>query len=1322
MTQHSDLDSIVLNEFPHFLATRFKLMLDTTSFQLKVSHALSFFEVGLRTFTLGILSQYLYRDLALINDPVVNNTALTLMQGGKKKPALGDWNRLFFSLLTAYESHRERFFMPQLYDFYWNTTKDSDQKRPGVRKAFDKLVELRNIKSHAEPSRERGWEPLWSEIEEYLYEVIETLSFISDYDLIYIVEKQGQEYLYEVHSGLTIKYERSTFTGLTTIEGKWCYLAKKSNELLPIHPLILQWAEGENPGETESELVLFESYNATPPEITYWSVDGRRSILDKDVLSTFVRLVLQNLKPLNQYEEVSRLNLENVEKISHELTKKRMGDSWQKYNPSTYLQREKARDQFDDFLQSNSTCLVLLGNSGVGKTNFVLSLIDEFSASSSVHIFSFNGARLSPLGQPLEVLATEFNLIVRLRNRPPFKGGDIMTALADIKDISNCRIVIIIDSINENSEARSMLQGINDFVETYSSYPWLKLVIVSRPEAWRIIRQGLSLATQHFFRLPGEQQLGIELSGFDYGLRLQLFEYNELPLVYEKFRRAYNLETEYEDIPTHVKMMLRDPLALYLIAETYENGKIPEDVRITRLISEYIDSLKVSDPQKPARLDRMDIAFLQDEIVPRLFAPPSYPTILDPSSIVDERTKDDRPLYEMIYNDFLVGGKPVNSSYRNLADCSILTEQPSDMDNPIGFKYERFYEYFGGMYLYKSARESGDPNSYYLSYNNILKNKPYLWGALKNCISAELIAGNKELFVSLAKKVDLSDHLFRMVFVNALVEYGEINREDAVIVIEALIQPCNGPANSLFETLRRIIKRKSLDAAPLTVCQSIGIESAGRLGIEDVLIKAATDSSAQVRQTASLQIFYLWRDNADTGFRLMQEVSKHAIVTWGLPDFGTIDTLINLSIAFLTHNHLDQDIQRNVLAMARFVLRELLMLNQDRSSTSIKRLQRNLFNRIRAPLLSEVINWGVRILSEWSSSQPANIKTLSHLYTLSENEKDMGRKLLPYFSAEKEGLNNFADLIVRIEDTSDLLLSYYWGVPVFARHSTNYSDALAILRYLVDFSLSQDSPRPWIDNYVWSAFQIALRQPTPDPELFDLAERCVIAQQDDPYGFVKRHMEFFDVPFGGVGPAWSIGGYLILLQLYQRGDINDRIRMWVSRAIHEADAVYLSSYISELNFVFEFHFQNTPYHRVALEGLKLLSEVEDPQIQTQIAQFLSRVRRYYPDDVESLLFQEVFSKEINQMVWASSGSERLNDLFGIGAMGIFYDLFIDGPDLLQDELSWLANEALDSTNLKDFLGVLIGEILNLVAGQAVFDVPSDAPSKTFSQFGEAQYT
>jgi hypothetical protein len=118
---------------------------------------------------------------------------------------------------------------------------------------------------------------------------------------------------------------------------------------------------------------------------------------------------------------------------------------------------------------------------------------------------------------------------------------------------------VIFDAINENPDGRALLRKIDQLVGA-EHYPWLKVVVTSRPEAWRTIKHGQRLAEERYFYRPGGDDYWVELEEF--ALKLEPFEREELEGAFEKYRRVFPTCRPYADLKPTIRKERATPLVL----------------------------------------------------------------------------------------------------------------------------------------------------------------------------------------------------------------------------------------------------------------------------------------------------------------------------------------------------------------------------------------------------------------------------------------------------------------------------------------------------------------------------------------------------------------------------------------------------------------------------------------------------------------------------------------------------------------------------------------------------------------------------------------
>lgn len=1322
------LKNVILYQFPFPVAVRYRRMLETETFESKATNAVRVYEAGLRSLTLGLLGQFLQQDLGSAANARLKDLTWRLVEHPQSP---GVWTDVFIGALETLRGQRHRFFMRELYDFFWGSPKESIERQEEVRAALKRIVNLAGRVTGAPPKEPSGWEELYQQLDTALHQILSQFVFVAGYDLLYIASAKQGVYIYDVYKGEQVTRAAKALETSQSLKQGWCYLKRSGrDELLEVHPLILYWDVEAGDTEQSPEVVVYHWYEEQKARL--WYLHSARDEVpteNDEIVNVFDRVYYAKLKALRPKHVTSELEWVDLGYLAERIEgREQMQAARSKYNPDLYLQREEIRDIYGEFLQSDKTGLILVGPSGVGKTNFVFSIIDESQKTgSSVHTLVYKGIdhRLNfeqvrgdhfsddtsfaevLAGRFEDVLAQDFNTYLLLQ-QGLLDGPAVLRVLDELLSKHGGQVVIIVDALNENREGSLLLRGINRFVEKHP-YPWLKLLITSRPESWSEIRKGIPLSTVKYFRPTTEEVHEAAPFGLlkdDPVVLIKRFKDTELPLVYDKYRKKYNLRTQYDHLTTVWKGYLSDPLALRLESEiaTQHDGLIPVDLPPEELLERYVDMLK-----ETHRLEMRDLDFLEKDILPRLFQAPEYPNQLVHTSLIGAKATSGSSLYDLVFNydEYTVGdqGYRVNQSFVNLADALILTKS----ELAVQFQYERFYEHFGGIYL---SNVAAGQFQFYRELGDALEQKPYLWGTVKNALKNELKYKREyRFFADLANSATFTRRLLRNAILTGLEEFGRLsddNYAQARSLVERLIEPCHGPVRSVGETLRRLLRRSEYDAEEIETRQSVAVEAAGRLRFEGVLLNAAADRYGRLRRASVLQIFRLWQEDRTVGYGIVESLGQFAVARMGLPDLGVIDSLISLSIAMLVNAHTDEDVQRQVLRLGRRVIRDILVLSPEEGAPRPSLARRALARVLRRPVLSTATGWGLGIIDYWGQRRlPVTRASLEHLFTLTAAEKELAYPLLPYFDAAQPGLADQVERIMAIEDGGDFALGFIPIASRIVRTEINYLDSLTTLRALVDRSLSQDPPRPMIENYLWCALMLAERQRPPDPALFVIGERCAKAIAEDPRGWFKSHVSSAAVPILPV--TAGLGYYIMLLQTYGQPVRSAVLRKWIQRAIDNGDTEFLLTFVnSELNNVFD-----SGYLNPALEALELVANYQDEggEVQKAVADLIVRMYFYFPREIDNVLAQKVFSSQISSLVRATAPSDRVDDLMGMRAIGILIDLFLLGPPILREETIYLVEQALHLPDLKSVIALLIKEMLNLLAGEAIFTVPVNSPSR-----------
>lgn len=203
----TEFDEFVLASMPYFIAINYQRLLETRNPQQLVALILHIYNLGLRALTINLMSQYIFRDRAHVTDPYLSDPYLDkLLEQKFPRLTLDAWEELLFTTLKVYEDNQNFLFMPELYDFYWDTSTYPHRRRDEVKLPFDRLTQatLELQRGHQVSQDELGWQALAEELLGYLRKILQGLSFIGKYDLILMLDQDEYSYTFELHKGIQI--------------------------------------------------------------------------------------------------------------------------------------------------------------------------------------------------------------------------------------------------------------------------------------------------------------------------------------------------------------------------------------------------------------------------------------------------------------------------------------------------------------------------------------------------------------------------------------------------------------------------------------------------------------------------------------------------------------------------------------------------------------------------------------------------------------------------------------------------------------------------------------------------------------------------------------------------------------------------------------------------------------------------------------------------------------------------------------------------------------------------------------------------------------
>lgn len=821
----TDSDEFVLDNMPHFIAMNYQRLLAAQSPRERVELALHIYNLSLRILTISLVSQYLIRDKDRVSDPYLNQLLL------QKFPhlTLDAWHQLLFTTLRAYEGNQDLFFMPELYDFYWDTSTLPHRRRVEVERPFERLTQLaveRQVERLSLQSN-AAWEQLAADTMRLLQQVLHHLTFFSRYDLIRVLNYEGQFYEFELHKGVTISTERLPLSSYIDFGIGYFYFRREIQEFLPLHPLVL-FFEGESRDNQliYSEAAIYDRF--IYEKLQYMLVFSGEKLLYDQSVKAFENLLVTINKVKLLRLVANKLTWWQLRELCADITQQRMSTAQHKYRPTLYLQRDKTSRAFKQFLDSDKRCFVLIGNSGVGKSNFLLALGKELQQlRSDLCVLMYDGAHFNMVSSVTEIISQDFDNRLALSDQ---SIDHIWSKIDQIDGIEQRRVILCVDAINESQQAKELLRQLDDLVQ--SPWPWLKVVFSSRPETWQAIKRGVRLSEALYYREVGVETVDVELESYSYSEQMEPFSHEELPLAYAKYRQVFELATPYEILSPTLREMLRAPLNLWLVAKTYAGQAIPTALKATDLIAQYVGALL-----RTERLREADLQLLEKQLAPLMVSQGRYHSVITVADI----DAAGGGLYEAIYSEQLLSnGQRLNQSFTNLLDSDILAWQREGREQRIIFKYDHFYGYFIGRRIFELSKMEADRPTFFRDIVNKTTKSPLLWGALKNALIQDLTKNGPEV---VSKFCFTDQQKVREMMVTILVDFGRDDQTQVEDILKNLLLSTRKVG--LLHRLSQLFgKTTAVMDIPTHNAVRIAIEVASRLGIFWILEIAATQADS----------------------------------------------------------------------------------------------------------------------------------------------------------------------------------------------------------------------------------------------------------------------------------------------------------------------------------------------------------------------------------------------------------------------------------------------------------------------------------------------
>lgn len=1262
-----ELQEMIVNEFPSFIAFNYQRVLQEFNWKEKTEKCIRVFDYTIRALTLIIIGQYLFVDRAKIQDPVFDKD----LKNKFPRATLGEWVYLLFKGIQIYRENNIELIIHELVDISSGDNSDTS-KNPMVKNCFS-LVETRNEIFHGlPPQNPEQWEKLFFQVHGIFIQIFHQLRFLTRYNLILIKENQCGKCAYQIYRGTRVEEEALCSDSLDLQKG-WFYLsprdAKHNQSFLKLYPFIFGFERdvlATDISEVKDSALLNKFTRA---RIHYLATVAWQNVMIEDdvILADFFSSYSKVLDSKNK--KIYRLEWNEIIRVASQISLDNINYARYKFDASLYSQRGEVQNIFLKFIYSQKNAFILLGKSGVGKTSFLISQIEDPINSNFVYLF-YEGKKLDPKVPVADIIANDFLGSIQYY-KDAITGNEFFSLLDKTQDRETNLFIILIDAINENESAKNLLEQINIFLEKYS-YPWLKVIISSRPEAWKVIKKGIRLSDSKFFQMDDDRKFDPEISPFYFSSELKPFSKYELPHAYKKYQDRFNLKTTFDDLSVELREVISEPLILKLIGKMYCLRSIPGDLKEFEILQMYIEYLLKND-----YLRMIDIRFLENEIMPRMLSQTTFNKAVQAEIIQDAITESNQPLFDLIHNDGILSTKQrVNQSYFNLADAEILVISGTALDYELGFKYEKFFDYFAGRRILKLVSEVEERKAWFFSIIEKIRTYPFLWGAVKYSLIQEIFKFPENVIDFCNQESQLSKDMM----VAVLTEFGRDYPNDISGIIENLVP-------HLVKGKEREVWMKS---KPNKNAWKIAIEVASRLKIHWVLLESAAANDAGMRPFAIQYSYLLWRNHPQLGFEIIEGLTQKTFN--GFPiNLNALESAIGLSLIIFFEKPNDQSTLINLQMSWKKVIAKFLGIKENS----------NKFESIVRPwimhkLFSSVLSTSLGILGGFPNYNIlTNFHYLENSVNMSVEERKLYINLLDSMTTDdgyhKRTIEN--DLIDLL-DRKNLFLTAAAVFAMCSNLSKDPNNFLSTLKLFFAQAESNTTPNAYLSD-VPNVLEVILDHNPKNDEIFDFFVYSI--QKCQQYYLTPQHRPYLGT--NEYPQAMYLGPYVIY-QYFREGTVESE---WLNGLIEQAfvnnDVQFFTALLkTQLIYVGI----ERRYPHIALNTLRLFFNRKQVNLDEEVRKFLSKLRIYYPDLVDDFLEEQGVDTNYSLWIKMNEPEQRVGELVGIRLWLFVRDDIISGSESLRSIFLKIFRDVAYSRNLKGWVNKFIRELVNLIYGSPVF--------------------
>ncbi len=1250
----AEQDELVLNYFPYPIARAYERALAANSASGRVPLLIMVFTNIVRALSLVVTSNYLP-----IGDQWQHERFHKLLLNSLPKDmSLGTWIDLLFTGVGAFEEKKGTFFVQELFEFC---------QESGMRKRFNTITEIRNRLNHkVTPETDAQWKELEQQIISLFREILARMDFVRNYNLILTLDDNGT---YELWQGQKIDPTRPPLNNANLRSGKY-YLTKNFKTFLELHPLVVRQGvlnidfEGVNAG-------LYESF--TPSRVTYivlpqQGTAGSPSSLN-DIQAIYFRLERQMR---GHAPPASNLNWDEFREITKSINEFRANKAYTEFHEESkynlFLKRLSILDHFERFLDSPYRNFVMVGKSGIGKSSILADIAYRYQLESKYTVLIYDLAHLSDKKSIFKEIASDLSKLTSADISP----DKVITTLEGISRTNDQRFILILDAVNECIDPVQLVSEIDNLFTPKAD--WLKIVISSRPQPWQDIKRKLKLHENQYYKPLGQNEIEFEISEFSF---------DELREAFERYKTFYKVQSEFNELTPLIARLLRDPLTLALMCHIYRGKKLPTTFQSSQIYSRYIERL-IEDK----RLRDKDVRFLKQWLMP-LFIKNISPDSIQyaiPTAILSE-VRDDRgvKLSEYILYEDQVAGEPVNVIYHNLASAGILTIRGVSIDEELGFRYERFWEYFGGLRLRELIT---DPVTDYLKATEVAGKKPFVRGIIRSALTEHLTTLDAIARNNVVYNLTGYDQT-RGITEDALSIIGEEKTFDLEPLLEVLLKSTNKTT-----TENRELERKQ-----------VAIALASRFKFPRILELAATDDSPNTRVAALFGIVQYWYASPEQGYSFLKNMADKAVNRFGLPVNRYFEPLLGVSLFILFKDHRSSAATSQLTKIWRPLLEKIFHFNPNPQSQLSKSVE-----AMKTILRRQIINIGTSFVfrlvgGEVDENNAVSVVELQAFFKdkgLKERQQQM-REIIRFYNVENTDIADIEPHLKAVASSPYIFTTWLTIIALDAHLKKSTAKCLELAEILFEEAAKFNPVGPLYGYAPFWVMAMAThpRLGNPDPIYLERYASLLKKMWDRTGGW-------YNTATGKLRMLY-IGDVIRNENKTLDAGLSPSVRDFLRQAMENKDYDLMRFYVLEC--VRAIQLEGEYSAKMVFDVVEMLVPEEDARILTDkevnlremLVETLRFFRVFHPVKVDDFLSKADLPLEFIRQVTNQFARVKTTDLWS--AQGLyFWETAIvrtDSPELWR-KVDWLFSQIPSCNSLAEFVSLLLRLAANITYGGSIF--------------------